>query len=235
MSDENLFAIVCDEGEIITVSSDLLKKIPYFKGMFDGGYSEAITKTIDLSGNSKFACDNILAFVETGRLDLPISDLHCQECLGLARFWDVDKYIDAFLTRMIQEYGQSKARTVDIINYIALTEHLGTHRVWISQQMASLPKITRLHMLCEEAINGLVAMFIEDPHRKKYLFPLLRDWWLLDQDKSKVPVVSVLIEKCPVEEFSFAPRHQTLAFLNKFPDPILAKKIATWAITRVTF
>ncbi len=234
MSDEN-FAIICDQGDIVSVSANLLSRIPYFKGIFDGGYAETIDKTIDLSGNSKFACDNILAFVKDDRIDLPVSSLHCQECLGLAQYWSLDAYVKTFLDKCIAEYSQEKGRIVEIINYIALTDKMSTYRHWLGQQVSRLPSVPRIHMLCLEAVQGIVKLFSEEKGKNKYLFPLLRDWFLFGQEKAKIPVIIDLIDRCPLEEFSFSPRHQTLAFLEKFPDPILAKKIAIWAVTRVTF
>ena len=234
MSDEN-FAIACQNGEIATVSIDTLKKIPYFKGLLDGGYTEAIDKIINLSGNSKFACENVFSFAHDGRIDLPVSSLHCQECLGLAIYWSLDTYVTTFLDRYIAEYGQDKGQIIEIINYLALTDRMSQHRTWLGRQVIRLPSVPRLHMLCLEAIQGIVKLFGEEKGKNKYLFPLLRDWYLFDQDKAKIPVIVELIDRCPLEEFSFSPRHQTLAFLNKFPDPILSKKIAIWAVTRVAF
>lgn len=234
MSDET-FTIICEDGEIITVEIDLLKKIPYFKGLLEGGYSETIDNTLVLESNSKFACDSIFSFIKDGRIDLPISSLHCEECLGLAQYWSLDQYTTAFLNRFIAEYGQEKGKIVDIINYIALTDQMLVHRSWLSQQITRLLSIPRLHMLCIEAIQNIVNLFSQEKTKSKYLFPLLRDWYLFDQDKNKIPIIVNLIDRCPIEDFSLSPRHQTLAFLNKFPDPILSKKIAIWAVTKTTF
>ena len=230
---EDTFAIVCKNGEIIIVKIDILKKIHYFQAIFGGGYREASDKTLVLDDISKLVCENIFSFLQDDKVTIPASSIYREECLGLGQYWNLDNYIDVFLTTFVHEYGNDKGYIIEIINQLALTKYLKKHHDWMDRQIEDLIRIPRLHMLCSEAIIEIVNLYLNNKKYNKYLFPLLRDWYLFDRDKDKVTTLVTCLDPCPLYKSSFVPIHQTTAFIESFPDPCLAKKIALWTMTRV--
>lgn len=205
--------------------------IPYFQSLLrDGTFRESEEGLVNLQDISLFACENIISYLEKDRLDLPVKSRHIEECLALGRYWQVEKYIDALLDKYISEYTGDKYREVDILNYITLMDRVERYKFWLLKHSQDILSFSRLHMLTGETIKMLVEVLSSEKKLRYLLFPLLRDWYLPDRDQQKVAVIVSLLEKIPLRSSSFEPKGQTRLFIENFPDPCLAMKVALWAV-----
>lgn len=227
------FTIVCD-NQTLTVRTDILNKIPYFHTLLNSNFRERHLKTVNLTDVSSGVCQNILAFVKTGELKIPKVAIEREECLGLAKYWGVDGYIGAYFERYTSKRQEDKGELIEIINYLALTKMMRDHTGWLSQSLKSVMdnkyRYIIIHPLLPETINEIVDLFQDDAFSGKYMFPLVRDWYLSDRDQNKVVTIVSLCDKINISMTSLLPRKVTTEFIDVFPDPCFAKKIANWFI-----
>ena len=226
--------IICSDGDPLIVPIALATKIPYFQGMYNG-FREGKDNILDLSSMTRVTCQDVIGYLTTKELVLPPTSDRRQTALGLARYWMYDEYIDVFCDALVAMTYADKAYIVETINLIIYIERWQKYQAWFDTRITSMAILSNIHILCHDAIALFFKIYEQDKSRMGYLFPLLRDWYLGDKDKSKVVPITKYLQTCPLTTFALAPKHRTKSFLELFPDPIFARRLAKIAIDHLEF
>lgn len=232
---EEDYIIICEEG-IVKTTNVVLYRIPYFKSIIDGGFKESKEKIIMIEDASLLALQNIINYytsdVYSNKIKLPATMQGVEECLGLANYLDAKDYTKDFIWTYVSENTKDKSRHVDVLNLLSTVDRMKDHINWVGLRLTNIVNMPRMHMLLPETIQQLVTNFKHDK-KKEYLFPLIREWYLFDKNKAKVDTIIRVIDDCPINNIALMSVAQTRKFVDVFPDPCIARKIALYCLANI--
>lgn len=227
--DKTPFILICSGG-IIETTTDILLKINYFQGIINGNFKETTDQQLVLDDISYLACQNIVKYYQSGIITLPTTFATVEECLGLGIYFQANEYIDNFI-KVYYTACVNEEKYVEILNVLSLMSRMDSYKTQIGRDIiATLHKSSRLHMLLPDVVNKLITIFSGDQKNNTYLFRIIRGWYLFDRKEDKVTLVEYALQHCQLDKENIKPIFQTERFLNLYPKPTLAYKLAKFSL-----